>query len=131
MARSGDHSAPREHRHAGELCRPVDVLAYWRSVELFSPQPIPKSRDARVRDFDVQHLVEGVLPWHDDRLLGDERLRASRTLQHDVFVGVYSLDAALQSYAAPCATPTRARTAIRREPATERWRHSRWRMTAI
>jgi AAA domain len=72
----------------------LDVLAYWRSVELFSPQPIPKPGESRVRDLALTHLAESILPWQDDRLLSGERLKPSQTLQHDVFVGVYSLDTA-------------------------------------
>ncbi|HEV2974053.1 MAG TPA: ATP-binding protein [Solirubrobacteraceae bacterium] len=63
----------------------VDVIAFWRAVELFGPQEVPKLREDRVQD-----VGDAVLPWEDDR--GRKGLRSTQTLQHDIFVGVFSLD---------------------------------------
>ncbi len=67
------------------------VLAFWRAVELFSPQAVPKL-GARERVFRVQ---EGSpLPWEPGHPLGEAWLRESNAWQHTIFLGVYSLDAA-------------------------------------
>lgn len=67
------------------------VLAFWRAVELFSPQSVPKL-GARERVFRVE---EGSpLPWEPGHALGEAWLRKSNVWQHSIFLGVYSLDAA-------------------------------------
>jgi hypothetical protein len=70
-----------------ETISATDVLAYWRAVELFSPQGVPNLGKDRVRD-----VGDAVLPWDDER--AKKGLGPSQTLQHDVFVGVFSLDKA-------------------------------------
>lgn len=42
-----------------------DVLAYWRAVELFSPQPVPARGEERVFELD-----DGLLPWERGHPLG-------------------------------------------------------------
>ncbi len=67
------------------------VLAFWRAVELFSPQSVPKL-GARERVYRVQ---EGSpLPWEPGHPLGEAWLRESNAWQHSIFLGVYSLDGA-------------------------------------
>ncbi len=63
----------------------VDVVAFWRAVELFEPQKVPKLDKDRVQD-----VGDAVPPWEDDRK--KKGLRPSQTLQHDVFVGLFALD---------------------------------------
>jgi hypothetical protein len=65
----------------------VDVVAFWRAVELFEPQRVPKLDRDRVQD-----VGDAVLPWEDQRK--KRGLSPKQTLQHDVFVGVFSLDEA-------------------------------------
>jgi hypothetical protein len=69
-----------------------DVLAYWRAVELFSPQPVPGRAKDRVCELDG-----GPLPWEPGHPLAEEWLRSTNVWQHYVYVGVYSLD---EAYAA-------------------------------
>ncbi len=67
------------------------MLAFWRAVELFSPQSVPKL-GARERVYRVQ---EGSpLPWEPGHPLGEAWLRESNAWQHSIFLGVYSLDGA-------------------------------------
>jgi len=67
-----------------------DVLAFWRAVELFSPQAVPKLDEER-----VYRVAEGSpLPWEEGHPLGRERIRGSLAWQHHVYLGVYSLDEA-------------------------------------
>ena len=67
------------------------VLAFWRAVELFSPQSVPKL-DARDRVYPVE---EGSpLPWEPGHPLREAWLRESNAWQHSIFLGVYSLEAA-------------------------------------
>jgi hypothetical protein len=67
----------------------ADVLAFWRAVELFSPQTVPKlSASER-----VYRVAEGSpLPWEAGHPLGEAWLRKSNAWQHSVFLGVYSLE---------------------------------------
>jgi hypothetical protein len=67
------------------------VLAFWRAVELFSPQTVPKL-GARERVYRVQE--SSPLPWEPGHPLGEAWLRKSNAWQHSIFLGVYSLDAA-------------------------------------
>ena len=66
-----------------------DVLAFWRAVELLSPQPVPK------RGEDGVDVVRAGLPlaWEEGR----KPSRATQAFQHDVYLGVYSLDAAYEA----------------------------------
>ena len=66
-----------------------DVLAYWRAVELFSPQPVPGRGEDRVCELDG-----GPLPWEPGHPLAQEWIRSTNVWQHYVYVGVYSLDEA-------------------------------------
>jgi hypothetical protein len=67
------------------------VLAFWRAVELFSPQAVPKL-GAQER---VYRVEEGApLPWEPGHPLAEEWLRESTVWQHSVFLGVFSLDGA-------------------------------------
>jgi AAA domain len=63
-----------------------DVVAFWRAVELFGPQPIPKLSDNLVFE------VDGVFPWEDGHQLGREWVADSQAWQHTVYVGVHSID---------------------------------------
>jgi hypothetical protein len=69
-----------------------DVLAYWRAVELFSPQPVPARGDERVFELD-----DGPLPWEPGHPLEAEWIRSTNVWQHYMYVGVYSLDHAYEA----------------------------------
>ena len=74
---------------ASSTIKKIDVVAFWRAVELFEPQKVPRLDEDRVQD-----VGDAVLPWEDDRK--KRGLRSSQTLQHDVFVGVFELDDAYE-----------------------------------
>jgi AAA domain len=69
----------------------VQVLEFWRAVELFSPQSVPKL-GAQERVFRVEQGAP--LPWEPGHALGEAWLRESNAWQHSIFFGVYSLDGA-------------------------------------
>jgi AAA domain len=74
-----------------------DVLAFWRVVELFSPQQVPRleeERVCRVAEEDGDWDEEVLLPWQAGHRLGGASLREGNAWQHHVYVGVYSLDGA-------------------------------------
>ncbi|MFC4049909.1 DEAD/DEAH box helicase [Actinomadura syzygii] len=65
------------------------VLEFWRAVELFSPQAVPKvSRRARV--FEIRPGEP--LPWENGHELGSVRLRRGMTWRHTLYGGVFSLE---------------------------------------
>jgi hypothetical protein len=64
------------------------VLAFWRAVELFSPQKVPKLSQDHVYKLEAGSL----LPWQDEHALKKERIRRSNVWQHSVFLGIFSLD---------------------------------------
>jgi hypothetical protein len=67
-------------------------LAFWRAVELFSPQQVPTLEGERV--WRVGEDGEVLLPWQAGHRLGGASLREGNAWQHHVYVGVYSLDRA-------------------------------------
>lgn len=69
------------------------IIEYWRAVELFAPQPLPKLRDVGAQVCVVDD--SGLLPW-DRRhpMRGQRILRDKQAWRHVVYCGVYSLDGA-------------------------------------
>jgi hypothetical protein len=66
------------------------VLEFWRAVELFSPQSVPKvNRQARV--FEVKPGEP--LPWDPWHELRSVRLRKGLTWRHTFYGGIFSLEA--------------------------------------
>ncbi len=65
-----------------------DVLAFWRAVELFSPQQVPKPEEG--------HLEEAkndpALPWEKAHRLHEKPIGQTKAWQHSVYLGIYSLD---------------------------------------
>jgi hypothetical protein len=64
------------------------VLRFWRAVELFSPQDVPRE-DLRKRVYQVGQ--EGLLPWEAGHPLRRNALPESKTWRHTVYGGVFSL----------------------------------------
>ncbi|WP_157430873.1 DEAD/DEAH box helicase [Actinomadura macra] len=65
------------------------VLEFWRAVELFSPQAVPRvSRHARV--FEVR--AGEPLPWENGHELQSVRLRKGMTWRHTLYGGIFSLE---------------------------------------
>ncbi|EME22366.1 DEAD/DEAH box helicase [Rhodococcus triatomae] len=67
-------------------------MAFWRAIELFSPQTVPK-----VDRFDAYAPVEKVvtgtpLPWETGHRLQAKPVRRGYARQHVVYVGVYRID---------------------------------------
>ncbi|MBH0120985.1 hypothetical protein I0Q12_16240, partial [Rhodococcus sp. CX] len=76
----------------GEYRRQADVIEFWRAVELFSPQQVPK-----VDRFDSLEPVEEVaaeipLPWMFCRQLRQPLRRKGNERQYIVYLGVYRID---------------------------------------
>jgi hypothetical protein len=68
----------------------ADIVRFWRDVEIFEPQRIPR-REPRQWVYDV---VEGEpLPWEGDQPARRRRLRRGERWRYTVYCGVFSLDA--------------------------------------
>lgn len=70
---------------------PSRILEYWRAVELFSPQSVPKvdPRDAHAPVFRLQG--DGLLPWEAEHPLAGRRQHPGLVWRHTVFLGVHGL----------------------------------------
>jgi hypothetical protein len=66
-----------------------EIIEFWRAVEMFSPQPIPRVRPQE-RVFEI---AEGdLLPWDPGHPQLRERLTKDQTWRHTVFLGTYPLE---------------------------------------
>lgn len=75
--------AVREH------ARRAEVLEFWRTVELFSPQKV----DRVDREQSVFAVRPGQpLPWEAGHELARRRLRETQTWRHIVYLGIYRLE---------------------------------------
>lgn len=66
----------------------VKILDYWRTIEFFTPQAIPKA-DSKQLIFDL--LNEGPAPWEKGHRLQKEPCPDDKKWQFFVFCGLYSL----------------------------------------
>jgi hypothetical protein len=67
----------------------ADVLRFWRAVELFNPQAVPKIRPGKYVE-DVKEA--GLLPWEAGHPLGNIELRDSQVWRHTVYGGLFDLE---------------------------------------
>ena len=66
----------------------ADILEFWHTVEMFSPQPVEKvSRERRV----FAARAGRPLPWEPGHELADITLRPNQAWRHVVYLGVYGL----------------------------------------
>ncbi|WP_172671013.1 AAA domain-containing protein [Rhodococcus sp. RD6.2] len=77
---------------SGDWNSKADIVAFWRAVELFSPQTVPK-----VDRLDTQAPVEKVstgspLPWETGHRLAAKPPRRGFQRRHVVYLGVYRID---------------------------------------
>ena len=77
-----------EHR------RQAAVIEFWRAVELFSPQSVPKiDRYSDLSPVDTM-TPGGLLPWEEGHRLHRSPRRPGYERQHILYLGVYPIDAA-------------------------------------
>ncbi|HEY7951577.1 MAG TPA: AAA domain-containing protein [Solirubrobacteraceae bacterium] len=72
----------------GESEERGDVLAFWRAVELFSPQQVPKPEEGRAE----KAKDDPSLPWEKAHPLNEKPIEKTKAWQHSVYLGIYSLD---------------------------------------
>ena len=71
--------------------KPRQILEYWRAVELFSPQKVPKV-DPRDKNTPIFRLDDdGLLPWEAEHPLAYRKPCRERVWRHTVFLGVHDL----------------------------------------
>lgn len=70
----------------------AQVLAYWRAIEFFSPQTIPRidPTDTKAPVFPVGPKM--LLPWEGRHQLETLPLYPNQTWNHQIFCGVYQLE---------------------------------------
>lgn len=73
-----------------DTLRHADIVGFWRTVEMFSPQSVEKV-DRIERVFAVRQGQP--LPWQPGHEVARERLDDHLTWRHVVYVGIYRLDA--------------------------------------
>lgn len=75
----------------------ADVVRFWRTVEMFSPQAVPKpnSSNEHIPVFSVKPGVK--LPWEPEHPLANRTLPKDHIWQHTVYVGVYEIKQVFES----------------------------------
>src|SRR5271154_3939582 len=66
----------------------ADILRFWRSIELFSPQSVPDVKPAEHVE-DVEET--GLLPWQAGHPLRNIALRDNYVWRHTVYGGLFDL----------------------------------------
>ncbi|HZN19876.1 MAG TPA: hypothetical protein VFB84_17075, partial [Micromonosporaceae bacterium] len=74
--------------------RRAEIVQFWRTVEMFSPQSVEK--------VDRERLVFAVrpgepLPWEPGHELARRKLRPNQAWRHVVYLGIYPLDAVFET----------------------------------
>jgi hypothetical protein len=67
----------------------VDVLRFWRAVELFNPQAVPEIVPHKYVE-DVEET--GLLPWEAGHPLGNIELRDNQVWRHTLYGGLFDLE---------------------------------------
>ncbi|MGC5258210.1 DEAD/DEAH box helicase [Gordonia sp. DT218] len=74
--------------------KPENILGYWRAIELFTPNSIPKiERHSPVRQ---THLLQDGLPWGPDAIRRTIRIPKKHHVRHAIYLGVYSVPEAYE-----------------------------------
>ena len=73
--------------------RRAEVVEFWRTVEMFSPQGVEKV--SREREVFAVRLGEP-LPWEPDHELARRKLPSYKAWRHVVYLGIYRLDAVFE-----------------------------------
>jgi hypothetical protein len=77
----------------GADARRAEVVAFWRTVEMFSPQKVPQKVEkagGEQRVFSV--LRSQPLPWEPGHELAGWKLNPKQAWRHVVYLGIYRLD---------------------------------------
>src|ERR1700733_3415805 len=77
-------SAGRGKRRRGGR---ADAVEFWRAVELFGPQDVPKVSEKKC----VHVVDEPVLPWQEGHRQRDKKPGPEQAWQHVVYCGIYSM----------------------------------------
>lgn len=68
----------------------ASVVEFWRAVELFAPQDVPKLSEKKC----VYTVDEHELPWQEGHRQREKRPGRNQAWQHVVYCGVYSMEEA-------------------------------------
>lgn len=72
--------------------RAIDVVRFWRAIELFSPQSVPKP-DPTEPNFPVELIRDDrPLPWECGHRLHAPPTRKGFTRRHTIYLGIYRID---------------------------------------
>lgn len=75
--------------------RPARVVRFWRTVEMFSPQSVPKQTEVSAGRGGVLDLAANeVAPWEEGHPLRAKPLPQGKTWQFTVYGGLYDITAA-------------------------------------
>lgn len=68
------------------------ILRYWRAVEIFCPQSIPKLQPEH-RDRPTNHFAtsDSVASWSEKHKIAKRKIGATHVWKHEVYAGVYEL----------------------------------------
>jgi len=74
--------------HTGPIADGARVVRFWRAIEIFSPQSLPKAdAEQNVVDFRPGELM----PWEPGSRHGPDPVKPGQVLRYEVFGGIYEL----------------------------------------
>ncbi len=74
----------------------ADVIQFWRAVELFSPQPVPRIDPSNKSEPVYGLSPQTVPPWHPEHALQRRPKADNLTWRHQVYCGIFSLGQVLE-----------------------------------
>ncbi|WP_162292487.1 DEAD/DEAH box helicase [Candidatus Promineifilum breve] len=76
---------------ADEIKAKAQILDYWRAIELFSPQGIPKVNPRDKYEPVIELIADSLPPWHPDHPLQRRSNDRELTWRHQVYCGIFEL----------------------------------------
>lgn len=72
------------------------IIDFWRAIELFSPQPVPRVDPSSKQDpvFDI--TPQSLPPWHNEHSLQRRPIADTMTWRHQVYIGIFNLGRVLE-----------------------------------
>ena len=81
-----------------EDARRRDVVAFWGTIEFFSPQSVPKhDPSGRYKPVFTVCTATELLPWEVGHPLQGRDLPSTHVWQHTVYLGIYQIDAVFEA----------------------------------
>lgn len=67
------------------------ILDYWRAVELFSPQSVPRINSKDANELVINLTANSIPPWHPSHPLQKRLIHEEFTWRHQVYCGIFDM----------------------------------------